>query len=160
MTMFDPTAQTLIGNFQREAPVSVAALANALGLKVWSSDLPRGISGKLFRSTEYGGEAGFAIFVNSHEPETRQRFTIAHELGHFLLHRHKLDEGEIVDDAFYRSRLSSSLETEANKAAAEILMPWHLINSLLNAGTKDPRRIAESLNVSETAIRIRLGLPT
>lgn len=61
-------------------PVPVEALAEAQGCKVTASDL-KDISGILVRSSETA-----VIGVNSRHPETRRRFTAAHELGHLLLH--------------------------------------------------------------------------
>ena len=93
------------------------------------------------------------------DPFVRQRFTVAHEVGHFVLHRDKLERGDLVDDAMYRSGLSSSEETAANRLAADILMPFQLIRSLLSAGIRDPEALANKLQVSAAAMRIRLGFP-
>jgi len=158
--VFSPELTSVIRGFQTEPRVPIAALAERLGLSVWTSALPRGISGKLTKDPTHGGKSGFAIFVNESEPVHRRRFTVAHEVGHFLLHRHLLDEGAIVDDAFYRSRLSNRLEAEANRAAAEILMPWHLINKETAVGVVETDQLADKFGVSETAMKIRLGIPT
>ena len=49
--------------------------------------------------------SGYAIFVNKGDRyKTRQRFTIAHKIAHFILHREAIGDG-IVDDALYRSGL-------------------------------------------------------
>ena len=99
------------------------------------------------------------IYVNRADPATRQRFTIAHELAHYLLHRHTLGT-ELVDDTFYRSGLPEVREYEANKLAAEILMPWPLVRKLMQEGQRTPKELADKLAVSEAAVHIRLGLPT
>lgn len=63
------------------------------------------------------------IVVNSKEPEARRRFSIAHEIGHWILHAQDRD-GEVV----FRTRKSQDrVETEANAFAAAILMPRKLI---------------------------------
>jgi Zn-dependent peptidase ImmA (M78 family) len=101
--------------------------------------------------------------VNRHEHKNRQRFTIAHEIAHYVLHRDQIRNdlnSELTDDTFYRSGLSEKREWEANRLAAEILMPWPLIRTLTAAGKKTPRELAAELEVSESAISIRLGLPT
>jgi Zn-dependent peptidase ImmA (M78 family) len=74
------------------------------------------------------------IGVNSKHSETRQRFTMAHELGHFILHKHSgihVDE----DDFFVRFRDENSglgtepEEREANAFAAELLMPRQFVEA-------------------------------
>lgn len=158
--MFHPPADSIIRAHQTAAPVKVAALAQDLGIRVWESAMPDEISGKLRQDPERGGSSGYAIYVNKTHHRNRQRFTVAHELAHFLLHRKYIEGGLIEDDTFYRSYLSNRYEVEANKAAAEILMPWHLISQKVDAGHGDPKELAGIFEVSETAMRIRLGYPT
>lgn len=69
-----------------------------------------------------------AILVNENESKQRQTFTIAHELGHFLLHREEL--GNIPDLlVVYRDGKSdNALEKEANHFAANLLVPDFLLN--------------------------------
>ncbi len=147
----------LIRAFQTEAPVNVVGLAKKMGLRVFSEDLGNNISGKLYRDKE--SQAEWSISVQSGEVQTRQRFTIAHELGHFVLHK-DLIGSSLEDDAFYRSGLAHWQETEANNFAADILMPWELINKLTDAGVNTPEALATAFNVSQIAMNIRLGLPT
>jgi IrrE N-terminal-like domain len=154
-----PPELAVISRFQRQAPVDVIATANALGMNVWEQELGSGISGKLFRDSENGGASGYSILVNAPEPLTRKRFTIAHEISHFILHRNQIGDG-ITDDTFYRSGLSTAQEAAANKLAADIIMPFSLINALQRSGIVSVEALAESLGVSKTAMMIRLGIPT
>jgi Zn-dependent peptidase ImmA (M78 family) len=82
----------------------------------------------------------------------RKRFTVAHELAHYLLHRH-LFAAELVDDALYRSGLSTPIEAQAKAFAAELLMPWHLLMPVIDKPTSELAKIFE---VSEQAMKIRL----
>jgi Zn-dependent peptidase ImmA (M78 family) len=74
---------------------------------------------------------GFAISVQSKDHERRKRFTAAHELGHYLFHRDLLEEGTDDDKAyrstkrgnFYNQNIKKWHETEANRFAANLLMP-------------------------------------
>jgi Zn-dependent peptidase ImmA (M78 family) len=143
---------------QDQAPVRVNALARDLGLAIFASDLRDGISGKIVNE---GGrsESGYIVYVNRNEAVVRQRFTAAHEIAHFILHRDRIGDG-ITDDVLYRSKLSSPMEAEANRLAADILMPWHLIREVTAGGVTDVRNLAEHFEVSEIAMSIRLGLPT
>jgi IrrE N-terminal-like domain len=153
------TPGQIIAKYQSQAPVDVVAIASDLGLNVWAMTLPESISGKIFRDPVNGGRSGFSIAVNSTHSSVRQRFTVAHEIAHFILHRPKLDSGDLVDDAMYRSGLSNKDETAANRFAADILMPLHLIRTLVEAGIRDPRNLAERFQVSVPAMKIRLGIP-
>jgi hypothetical protein len=149
-------AADIIKKHQDSAPVRVGAIASDLGLSVVVSDLPLAVSGILTKNKV--GE-GWTIKVNRHEHRHRQRYTIAHEIAHFVLHRDAFGD-ELVDDTFYRSGLSETREFEANALAAEILMPWSLIRSLMDQGTREPASLASALQVSPAAMSIRLGLPT
>lgn len=154
----EPTVGQIIERFQQEAPVNVVGIAERLGVNVWEDDLPNPISGKLFIDKLNGGSSGFSIVINKSESNPRKRFTVAHEIAHFILHRNDLKDG-IVEDALFRGALSSKKETEANQLAAEILMPFHLIQKLMSRGIRTLSELAEALEVSKTAMAIRLGVP-
>jgi hypothetical protein len=148
----------IIKSHQRSYPVQMVPLATDLGLRVYRvMDWPNNISGRLYKSVEHGGPSGFAIDVNGKHPEVRRRFTIAHEIAHFVLHRHHIGNG-VYDDGLYRSGLPNSIEVQANKGAAEILMPRHLISAAMNNGFSTPEKLAQAFHVSEAAMEIRLGL--
>jgi hypothetical protein len=156
-----PTAvQDIVRRHQTRLPVNVAAIAKDLGLSVFQSDaLPPKVSGKLFKDGQFGGTSGWTIMVRKGEALTRQRFTVAHEIAHFVLHRNLIVNGVLQDDEFYRSGLSSQQETEANRMAADILMPYDAINRLMNEGVVQIDRLASELKVSQPALKIRLGIP-
>jgi hypothetical protein len=159
-TYIQPTPGQIIAKYQASAPVDVLSLARELGLNVWSmNSLPSNISGKIFRDPLNGGRSGFSIAVNGNDGRLRQRFTVAHEIGHFILHRSRLESGDLVDDAMYRSGLSTKEEQAANRLAADILMPHALIRALVASGMRDVQTLATKLQVSLPAMKIRLGIP-
>jgi hypothetical protein len=150
----------VIQPFLEEVPVKIASMARALGIEVKSATLRPRISGQLQRSSE--SPSGFRIRVNRHEAPARQRFTIAHELAHFLLHRDFIGEG-IEDSILYRSTLSDARESEANRLGAQLLMPEKsVILALRELGGRATPEVAKILaaryDVSEAAMSIRLGL--
>lgn len=154
------TPGQIIAKHQVSAPVDVLRLANELGLNVWSmSSLPPSISGKIFRDLLNGGPSGFSVGVNGNDSPVRQRFTVAHEIGHFILHRDRLNSGDLIDDAMYRSGMSPKEEAAANRLAADILMPHQLIRTLLDSGVRNVGTLAQRLQVSLPAMKIRLGIP-
>lgn len=108
------------------APVNVEGLATALGILIRRTPAKDDVSGFLYRQCD--GPA--IIGVNSLHHPNRQRFTIAHEIGHFSLH----DSMEMHVDEFVmklRSRESTTGENrdevEANRFAAELLMPEEIL---------------------------------
>lgn len=147
---------TTIRKYQTAAPVEVGAIARDLGIEILADDtLPDSISGSIARDDE-----GFFITVNARHALSRQRFTIAHELAHYVLHRDQIGDG-IQDSALYRSHLSGRCEVEANKLAADILMPLDLVQTVLDQlgdkATVD--ELARRFHVSKSAMSIRLGVP-
>lgn len=155
-----PDELEIVVRHQATAPVLVGAIARDLGLKLSASTLHAGISGAI--SPDQSARAGFAIRINRHDPDPRQRFTVAHEIGHYLIHRDQIGQG-IVDDVLYRSTLSDRREAEANRLAADILMPDHLVAEWLDRAralnVEDiPLYLADRFRVSEAAMKIRLGL--
>jgi hypothetical protein len=145
---------------QEVAPVKLSTLARALGVSLRAATLPAGISGEIRPDPDNPG--GFMIRVNRHDSNKRQRFTVAHEIGHFLLHRDQIGEG-IKDDVLYRSSLSDRREAEANRIAADLLMPEHLIDEWLERARllrvdDVVAYLAAQFEVSEASMKIRLGL--
>jgi Zn-dependent peptidase ImmA (M78 family) len=144
-------------------PIPVERLAKSLGAEVRYQSLKGDLSGFLYRDGKR-----VVIGVNSHHPTTRQHFTVAHELGHLLLHG---PQGVYVDHDFklrLRSDISSQgvdeEEIEANLFAAELLMPDALLHrDLRKLGTlgvlRDDaiQRLANKYGVSPQALLIRLG---
>lgn len=148
----------IMRRFQQTAPVDVIGFARACGLEVYHADgdpLPKNASGMILKNDK-GGPSGYSIIVRNSEPETRKRFTIAHEIAHFLLHRDAIHD-ELIDDVKYRSGLSDLHEIQANRLAAEILMPRHLIRQ----ATADMRMVntgelAKLFKVSPVAMGIQI----
>ncbi len=139
-------------------PVKVGALAKELGLKVVVAALPMNISGLIEPDAD---EGRFIVKVNRFEPKERQRFTIAHEIAHFLLHRDRISNG-VVDSVLYRSKLTSKAEAEANRLAADILMPRKQIQNavakgLVSSGPRQVDELAQLFDVSKQAMDIRAG---
>ena len=152
--LIDKETRRFIRRLQPEAPVNVTAIAKVLGLQVWEShSLPEGIAGKLFLDEKNGGSRGYSIVVRAQDPLVRKRFTVAHEIGHYLMHRNLIGT-EVTDDALYRSKLSTRIEAQANAFAAEILMPWHLLLPVID---KPLAELASLFQVSEQAMQIRLS---
>lgn len=99
------------------------------------------------------------VIVNALNPPSRQRFTMAHELGHILIPWHT---GTILDslDSNSSNQEYENIEQEANIFAAELLMPDQWIKAQL-ADQKNlarcHRNVAELCEVSAHAAAIRIA---
>jgi transcriptional regulator with XRE-family HTH domain len=153
------TAQQLLARAQLaepdvvEPPVDIKALANLCGVQVVERDFPEDISGLLIEL-----EAGPVIGIHLWQNEGRQRFTIAHELGHHLLGHHDRFHLDLAapssgegDDPLYDWRL----EREANDFAANLLMPASLVREAYKAAPTT-NMIAKRFGVSPLAMGYRL----
>jgi len=155
----------ILNDYHRELSIDnpttqTVELAEKLGLKVYRTQFSDArVSGKIEKNEEYGGESGYAIYVNADHSRNRRRFTIAHEIAHFIRHEENIGDG-VVEDALYRSTaFNSRMEIEANKLAADILMPWTLLNLMLQDGMTEIKALAKRFEVSEQAMAFRLGVP-
>lgn len=106
----------------------------------------------------------FGIYVNRKHSAARKRFTIAHEIGHFLSWKHKshsfdkLDKNDGIKDfaiSFRHEDIKSLEEIEANQIAAELLMPENKVRELADQGLTI-EEMADMFFVSEAAMTIRL----
>lgn len=158
--MITPEHQTTLSTYSSQIPVSVGSLARELGLSVSISSLSPSISGLIEPDSTTPSQ--FRIRINRYESEERQRFTIAHEIAHYLLHREYIRNG-IVDSVMYRSSLSSKREAEANRLAADIIMPMARLSDELQrlGGVRDDATaiaLARLFKVSIPAMKVRLGI--
>lgn len=146
----------ILARHQAQTPINPQRIANDLGIRVYTAFLGPNVAGKIVRDKAKGGPSGFAIYVNATEHPNRQRFTIAHEIAHYVLHRDLIESG-IVDDTMYRSeQMSNVFEAQANRMAADILMPVRLVKAMWPHAAGSVDTMASSFGVSKDAMRIRL----
>lgn len=95
------------------------------------------------------------IICNKIHHQNRQRFTIAHELGHFVLnHGFKVNEHLEVENF----KTKSPIEREANIFAAELLMPKQkLLSYLKEHKVKNPNDLAVVFEVSSEAMWFKIS---
>jgi len=143
-------------------PVDVEALARGDGATIEYQDLGPSVSGLVVRSPD----GRVVIGVNSSHHPNRQRFTIAHEIGHHLLHA--TSATVFVDDMMVHFRddeqtgKSDPREMEANAFAAALLMPDDWLRTDLRNRKIDlsddtaVRNLASRYRVSQQALTFRL----
>lgn len=146
------------------APIKINKLIKKIGVSLTEVNLGDGISGVLVV------ENGKARIGYNGDCKTRNRFTIAHELGHYFLHTN--NENELFVDnvkVMYRkqaaSRIEKMQEIQANSFAAALLMPQMLLKKKIHELKDDlflftDEEIIDSLSktfkVSSTAMTYRL----
>ncbi len=132
-------------------PVEVVKIANNLGYRIFylEEDGDEGIAGKVDHEKKL-------IFVRPSDPPPRQRFTIAHEIGHVLLHKNKQREAHFRSEDINVMVYSDNIEEiEANKFAAMLLMPEFEFKKAWGRYNGSIEDIADYFNVSRLATAIR-----
>ena len=168
--ILEETEKLLRENHVTRPPVPVERIAKRLPAKLHYSPLDDELSGMV-----YVKDGTPIIGVNSLHHPNRRRFTVAHECGHFILHRVHITKEIHVDKVFpmlRRDPLSAAgvdeREMEANLFAAELLMPRKFLidalaglsRSLLDLDIDDEdtvNALAQRFKVSPSAMRYRLN---
>jgi Zn-dependent peptidase ImmA (M78 family) len=166
LKLIDSKVNMLLSEFGGNIlPIRVEEMAKKMGLNVVPYPLEDDISGVLVIENGKG-----TIGYNHHESMVRRRFTIAHELGHFVLHK---DQSSLFLDkrfqVLFRSQitpensLSQKFEQEANAFAAALLMPENLLRDELSsmdfdlANENSLKALAKKFNVSSIAMSYRMA---
>ncbi len=160
------SAKAVLAEFGVEnAPVPVERIIKRRNIKVQFSPLDKELSGMALIKD------GVAIIgVNALHHPNRQRFTMAHELGHHVMHHEAINGTVHVDKGFamilMRDDLASQgtdrMEIEANAFASELLMPQPILEKMLDVSsvdlddTESLQAIAKKFKVSLSALQYRL----
>ncbi len=171
----DHSPKKLLEKFELyKAPINLTKLCEKIGVPVsYGASFKKLYSGEI----TVDSDGGVNIWVNSMDHHNRQRFTLAHELGHLvndiIPHIEKHEEFTYKDPAtnFKRSGTAAIEEYEANEFAAKLLMPKSLVikegkkiikflkmKSLKGKVSKSSfiEKMSEKFDVSEQAMEIRL----
>ena len=154
-------------------PVNVRQIAERLNIEVRLDSVEDDLSGFLYREPKTGRAV---IGINTNHHPNRQTFTIAHELGHFLLHESETVHLDSKKDGYTLqlrnpdSATGESInEREANLFAAELLMPakflakelrkkeFDLLDDEVLADEGVLKSLAKTCGVSVQALTIRLS---
>ncbi len=156
-------ARDLISRFEvKTPPVHVERIAKSLGITIQFGAFDDKLSGMAFIK-----DGAKVIGVNNAHHPNRQRFTIAHELGHMVLHQRLLENSVHVDTGtlrrdFLAATGSDPVEIQANRFAAELLMPEAFLKEFLKDKSVDVEDedslaiLAKRFRVSTMALQFRL----
>jgi Zn-dependent peptidase ImmA (M78 family) len=139
-------------------PVDPFAIAQALGIKAYSANLAEGVSGMLVKRAGEDAE----IYVHAADSPNRQRFTCAHELGHYVK---RVAAGDTAWEYVERRDLLTAQGTDpdeiyANQFAAALLMPREAVKAryseLEPGGLAGAAALAVEFGVSADAMQYRI----
>lgn len=143
--------QVLINHWDGELPIDPAAIAGKLGISV------KPVTGCDYSGKAYQEDGSWVIEYNDSESNLRQRFTIAHELGHHLMSHTDATHQFRDDPSKFNLNVAIPEETQANKFAAELLMPKLAIEHFVfNENISSLNKLAELFSVSTVAMQYRL----
>lgn len=134
-------------------PVDPVQIARQFGIDVRQAHLSENVSGALVK--KFGQDP--TLLLNARDHPNRQRFTAAHELGHFVGREEAPDEYEYVDlrDTVFSPAGTDPVEIFANQFAANLLMPEAEVRRLKEEGYT-PTQMALYFGVSQDAMGYRL----
>ena len=142
--------QILLEHDIRELPVKVSSICKSLGITIISYEKGKDIIAAAELSRQCNDNDGFSfrnvIFYNQNCTVDRQRFTVAHELGHIVMHTEGLYNRE-------PSPNDNPIEHEANVFASRLLAPACVLWGL---GVTTPEQISEICGISLTAAEFRM----
>lgn len=140
----------------RTFPVDPVVVARSLGINVWRGTFDNSISGALIKAKP---ESGVDLFINESHAPVRQRFTTAHELGHYFSVQSDPERAK-GPYMFERGPLASCGtdrdEIYANAFAAALLAPADEVKRLAKIGMP-AHAMAARFQISLDAMNIRLS---
>lgn len=142
------TAELYLGD--SAFPVDPVAVARDMGAQVFSAQLGDDVYGMV-----KGTANGIEIFIDEDNPRVRQRFTVAHEIGHVVSNSGVLAAGVGYVEKRSEEGTGTADEIYANEFAASILMP---ADAVTEAHKDNPNifRLAKHFDVSTSAMGWRL----
>lgn len=148
------TAEEFLQRYwDQSIPVNPAVIARAVGVSV--EPLPNHVADAFSGEYDPNGSTGPVIRYNPNHAATRQRFTLAHELGHHA-HGHGLSYRDDKPSHF-SVQGADWAEMMANKFAADLLMPKYILDYLIrHEAGHTLATLAARFGVSETAMYWRM----
>lgn len=164
----------IIEELVNSVPVNIEALIRSAGIELNKNASQDEIRQGVNRNNigEIRNENGvYKILVLGSDHYYRKRFTMAHELGHFVLHREKIDKAGTISDSenfsanFSENKITQEEERDASDYAAKILMPEDKIREIFKEtrpNKKDENETIDEMSkmfqVSPKAMKLRLYL--
>lgn len=143
-------------------PVPIVKVLNNISFSVFATEVPPNLSGFMIIDKSFKDSFGSdkIIAIDKNDEIGRQRFTLAHELSHYLFDYDKKSQEPFVS-TFNMKLADTEPERVANKFAAEFLMPEDMFRqryNQLNGFTEDEviRQLVDDFNATSTSVKRRL----
>lgn len=144
------TSNILLNNDLYKIPVNILKIAKSNDIAVYKADLEKKILGAIRYDKQ---NKKYTILLNEKQSYEQQRFTLAHELGHFFLHKKILESEELHVDIMYK--IEDEQEAEVDYFAGALLMNKLLLEKMYEKN-QSIRELAEMFEVSISVMTIRL----
>ena len=136
---------------KQKYPLDIEAIIKSYAIVICKKDMDYDISGYIEKR-----EKNWIIGVNKYHSKQRQRFTLAHEFAHYVLHSHHIISHQRHEDiSLFRSNEFNTMDVEANNFAGELLIPTDKFKEYLRKGTTKIKDLSDIFNVSISAIRYK-----
>lgn len=147
------TKDILIQHDMLKMPVDIVKILDDIGIEVYETDLTSEVSGAI----KYDKDSNsFSILINKNNSHTRKRFTMAHELGHYFLHKDILQNDELHIDILYSDSTTELEEDDVNYFAGALLMNRMLLERLHKKISLS--ELAKLFDVSVSDMTVRLDI--
>lgn len=144
------TSSILFNNDMYKIPANILKIAELNDIDVYEGDLDKKILGAIRYDKD---KPGFTILLNKNQTSKQKRFTLAHELGHFFMHKEILESEEIHVDIMYK--IKDEEEKEVDYFAGALLMNRMLLEKMYEK-TTSITELADIFDVTTSAMTVRL----
>lgn len=145
------TSRILINNDMYNIPVDPVKIAKTYDIEVYEGKLDNKVAGAI---RYYRDKDIFEILVNKNDPKTKQRFTIAEELGYYILYRERLENEEIHINLIDKE--ADDEEKEVEYFAGALLINKTLLENVYNINSTI-LELAQLFKVSVSSMTLRLN---
>lgn len=147
----DLTSRILVNNDMYNIPVDPVKIAKTYDIEVYEGKLDNKIAGAI---RYYRDKNKFEILVNKNDPIVKQRYTIAEEIGYYILYEEKLKREEIHINLI--DKTINEEEKEVEYFAGALLVNKTLLENVYDSNSKI-LELAELFKVSISSMTLRLN---
>ena len=148
----DLTSRILINNDMYNIPVDPIKIAKTYDIEVYQGELDNKIAGAI---RYYKENNKFEILVNKKDSIVKKRFTIAEELGYYILYEEKLKKEEIHVNLI--DKIINKEEKEVEYFAGALLVNKTLLEKIYNSNSTI-LELAQLFKVSISSMTLRLNI--
>lgn len=148
----DLTSRILVNNDMYNIPVDPVKIAKTYDIEVYQGELDNKIAGAI---RYYKEKEKFEILVNKNDPMVKKRFTIAEELGYYILYEEKLKKEEIHVNLI--DKTINEEEKEVEYFAGALLVNKTLLENVYDSNSTI-LELAQLFKVSISSMTLRLNV--